>query len=274
MRQYAAWVIKRRFTHAAENSDASVRAHHARSELVEIRRFLDVVRGAKFTLQDAPQRLYDQYAADRGRSARDLVTFVRWARSQHLTRLRGSYGDGPLRGPAISEDQRWAWVRMLMTDEGISLNARVAGLLAFVFGVPMSRIVALRRDAVKVDGDRVLITFGADAIEVPDTLARLTRRLLATPSRSPIGEDVWLFRGVAPGAHLSRRAVSAALQPAGISLQQGRLMAIMTLSRDVQAAIVADLVGVRPATAARWSAHAGGDWATYPRLRLMDRDEL
>ena len=131
----------------------------------------------------------------------------------------------------------------------------------------MTRIVTLRRSAVIIERDNVAVAFGADPVVLPARLAELVRRVINTPPRSPVVEDKWVFRGLRPGAHLANVSVSAALRPAGISVQQGRLVALMTLSRDLQPAVVADLVGVTAVTAARWSTHAGGDWAAYPQLR-------
>lgn len=265
--QYAAWVVKPRFARAAENTNPFQRGAHARVELVEIRRFLRSLADAGVSLTDAPQRLYDEYAATRGKPARELIRFVNWARAGGLTRLRGQYTDEALRGPTVSDDQRWEWVRTLLTAEDIVLNSRVAGLLATVFGISMSRVVTLRRSAVTVDGDQVSVTFGSEPLTLPTSLAGLMRRLLQVPPQSPVSDDVWVFRGKRPGAHLSDRSVASVLTPLGIGIGQGRMVAIMTLSRDIQPPIVADLVGVAVETAARWSAHAGGDWAPYPQLR-------
>lgn len=265
--QYAAWVIKPRFARAAENTNPFQRGAHARVELVEIRRFLAFLNDAGVSLTDAPQRLYDEYAATRGKPARELIRFINWARAGQLTRLRGRYHDEPLRGPTVSDDQRWEWVRTLLTAEDIGLNSRVAGLLAMVFGISMSRVVTLRRSAVTITSDQVDISFGSEPLVLPVSLAGLMRRLLEVPPQSPVSEDVWVFRGKRPGAHLSDRSVTAVLGPRGIGIGQGRMVAIMTLSRDMQPPIVADLVGVAVETAARWSAHAGGDWALYPQLR-------
>lgn len=267
VQRYASWVIKRRFSDAAENTDPMQRAQRARHELTEIRDFLDAIRQAGFTLENVPQRLHDEYVDRRGDPAQQLVRFLRWARTQHLTRLRSNYHPQVKRGPTISDDQRWEWVRTLLTREDISLGPRVVGLLTILFGVPVTRIVTLRRSAVIIERDNVAVAFGADPVVLPARLAELVRRVINTPPRSPVVEDKWVFRGLRPGAHLANVSVSAALRPAGISVQQGRLVALMTLSRDLQPAVVADLVGVTAVTAARWSTHAGGDWAAYPQLR-------
>ncbi len=267
VQQYASWVVKRRFAVAGENTDPLQRSQRARHELLEIRSFLAVLRAAGYELEDTPQRLYDEYCAGRGDPAEQLVRFLRWARTQHLTRLRSDYRVQVKRGPTVSDDQRWEWVRTLLIREDISLGPRVVGLLTLLFGVPVTRIVTLRRTAVTVDEEQVTVAFGPDPVQLPPRLAELLRRVIETPSRSPVAEDRWVFRGLRPGAHLANGSVSAALRPAGISVQQGRLVALMNLSRDLQPAVVADLIGVTAVTAARWSTHAGGDWSVYPMLR-------
>mgnify|MGYP001585381802 CR=1 FL=1 len=270
VQQYASWVVKRRFTVAADNTDPLQRSQRARHELTEVRSFLTVIRDAGYGLEDVPQRLYDEYCAGRGDPAEQLVRFLRWARAQHLTRLRSDYRPQVKRGPSVSDDQRWEWVRTLLTREDISLGPRVIGLLTLLFGVPVTRIVTLRRSAVTIHEDKVAVAFGPDPVHLPPRLADLLRRVIDTPPRSPVTDDRWVFRGLRPGAHLANASVSAALRPAGISVQQGRLVALMTLSRDLQPAVVADLIGVTAVTAARWSTHAGGDWADYPQLRDLE----
>ena len=267
VQQYASWVVKRRFAESVESTDPMQRVLRARHELIEIRKFLAAIRDAGFTLGNIPQRMHDEYVVRRGDPAYQLVRFLRWARTQHLTRLRSDYRPQLQRGPSISDDQRWEWVRILLTREDISLGPRVVGLLTLLFGVPVTRIVTLRRSAVTVDGERVTVAFGADPVQLPPRLADLLRRVLNVPPRSPVAEDKWVFRGLRPGAHLANVSVLAALRLAGISVQQGRLVALMNLSRDLQPAVVADLIGVTADTAARWSTHAGGDWADYPQLR-------
>ncbi|WP_409048747.1 hypothetical protein AB2L57_17960 (plasmid) [Microbacterium sp. HA-8] len=267
VQQYASWVVKRRFAVAAENTDPLNRSQRARHELIEIRSFLAVIRDAGYGLEDAPQRLYDEYCAGRGDPAEQLVRFLRWARTQHLTRLKSDYRTQVKRGPTVSDDQRWEWVRTLLTREDISLGPRVVGLLTLLFGVPVTRIVTLRRTAVTLDEKKITVAFGPDPVQLPPLLAELLRRVIETPPRSPLVDDKWVFRGLRPGAHLANGSVSAALRPAGISVQQGRLVALTNLSRDLQPAVVADLIGVTAVTAARWSTHAGGDWGIYPMLR-------
>lgn len=267
VQRYASWVIKPRFSDAPENTDPMQRAQRARRELIEIRDFLSAIRDAGFTLENVPQRLHDEYVDRRGDPAHQLVRFLRWARTQHLTWLRSDYRQQVKSGPTISDDQRWEWVRTLLVREDISLGPRVIGLLTLLFGVPVTRTVALRRSAVTIDQGHVAITFGSDPVVLPARLGGLVRRVINTPPRSPVVDDKWVFRGLRPGAHLANVSVSAALRPIGISVQQGRLVALMNLSRDLQPAVVADLVGVTAVTAARWCTHAGGDWAAYPHLR-------
>lgn len=267
VQQYASWVVKRRFADATDCTDPVQRFQRARHELIEIRNFLAAIRNAGFVLEDAPQRLYDEYIAERGDPAHRLVRFLRWAGTQHLTRLRSEYRLQLQRGPTISDDQRWEWVRTLLTREDVSLGPRVVGLLSLLFGVPVTRIVSLRRSAVTIEKEKVTIAFGTDPILLPSRMADLLRCVIDTPPRSPVTSDNWVFRGLRPGAHLANVSVAAALRRAGISIQQGRLVALMNLSRDLQPAVVADLIGVTAVTAARWSTHAGGDWAAYPELR-------
>ena len=73
----------------------------------------------------------------------------------------------------------------------------------------------------------------------------------------------WLFPGGFAGRHLDPETLANRLRQLGISAAKLRTDVLLDLAADIPPAILADLIGLYPATAARWTHAAGGDWAHY-----------
>ena len=81
-----------------------------------------------------------------------------------------------------------------------------------------------------------------------------------TPSR-------WLFPGGLPGQHIHPSTLARRLRKLNISAAHLRTASIMDLAAEIPPAVLADLIGIYPTTAARWTHAAGGDWAFYVAAR-------
>ena len=75
---------------------------------------------------------------------------------------------------------------------------------------------------------------------------------------------------MAAGDSYSRYLTRAPLAKCGIHLAGARAVALMTLSPDVPAPVLADLLGISIEAATRWGKLSGHDWVDYPRLRHTD----
>lgn len=86
----------------------------------------------------------------------------------------------------------------------------------------------------------------------------------------------WLFPGGFAGQHVAPETLAHRLRQLGISPIKLRTDVLLGLAADVPPSILADLIGLYLATAARWTHAAGGDWTHYaavraaPRLRELD----
>ncbi|MGH9155703.1 MAG: hypothetical protein ACRD1K_07730 [Acidimicrobiales bacterium] len=67
-------------------------------------------------------------------------------------------------------------------------------------------------------------------------------------------------------SHLGER-----LRRLAIPNMAGRRAALMHLGASLPAAVLADLLGIAPSTAARWVSAAGGDWDSYAAELIKDR---
>ena len=88
-----------------------------------------------------------------------------------------------------------------------------------------------------------------------------------SPSTDATAASRWLFPGGFAGCHLDPETLANRLRQLGISSAKLRTDVLLDLAADIPPAIVADLIGLYPTTAARWTHAAGGDWAGYVAQR-------
>lgn len=273
LHRYAAWVVNRKFPMDPRlaASDQSLRLTRSRTHLTHIMDLLNAIDTLGFDLDTFPQRAFDEWVAVRGERGHEVTRFVRWARTQRITRLNSVHKPRIIGTVTITDDVRWDWMKRLLSSEEIRLNWRLGGLLAILYGVLVTRVVALPLSAVDISGAQVRLSLGREPIILPDALGDLVRRQIADGlSRDP--ERRWLFPGIRPGQHLSARALKSPLAKRGIHLGQGRIVALMTLSQEIAPSVLTDLLGISIEAAMRWSRLAGRDWNDYPRLRMLDVD--
>jgi hypothetical protein len=268
--KYAAWIVNPRFADVAHlgTTDESLRHRQSKAHLIAVCEMLDTLNGLGLDLGTVPQRTFDDYVATRGRAGKQLTPFIRWARTQGLTRLRSEYLKSSLGTSSATEDDRWAWAKDLLTSEDIGLEVRVGGLLAIIYGAALTRVVSLQRDAVTLEGDTTYLSLGTEPIKLPAALGALLRRLLDTGNTSDRESNIWIFKGRRAGRHLTSATIREPLARRCISLRAARNVALMNLARDLPPSVLAELLGISIYAAERWSAHSGHDWTDYPRIRF------
>ena len=116
-------------------------------------------------------------------------------------------------------------------------------------------------------GQQTLIQLGRHHVPVPGSLATAITQLI-TDGRSHRGvgspqQTTWLFPGHLPGRPITPDTLGGRLRALGIYAQTGRRAALLDLAAQLPAAVLADLLGLHPNTAARWMHQAGGDWTRY-----------
>lgn len=270
LKQYAAWIVNPRFADVAHLStkDESLRHRGSKAHLIAVAELLGTLDDLDLDLGTLPQRTFDDYVATRGRAGKQLTPFIRWAHTQGLTRLRSEYQKSVVGTSGTSDDERWAWAKDLLTTEDIGLCVRVGGLLSLIYGTALTRVVSLRRDAVKLDGDSTYLSLGTEPIKLPEAFGSLVRRLLDAEPALLHDDNIWLFKGRRAGRHLTTATIRGPLARRGINLRAARNVALMNLARDLPPSVLAELLGISIYAAERWSTHSGHDWTDYPRVRI------
>lgn len=269
---FATWHVLRRRRRRAQRTPSN-NTSSGRRVIARAIQFLEFLRTHDRDLASCTQADLELWLS--GPPARRHVhDFVKWAHRHGLC--------GPLTVPAtkqgtparqVSSGHVEQLVSRLLADGDLALTDRVAGLFIACYGQTPGRLVRLTTDHITIDSDHATARFGNDDVELPPAIATVVAEFLATRSgRSAIkpGEQRWLFPGGLPGRPLHHEALAHRLRRAGIDPRAVRTTSLLDLATEVPATILADLVGLFPGTATRWTQAAGGAWATYAAAKARD----
>lgn len=268
LKRYALWHLLRRLRSRARDQvthgQGVVLKAHVRAAIS----LLDWLQARGRTLGGAAQGDLDALlAGDGATKRRDLGHFVRWAAAERLCGLElpAVRWTGP--SSSIDAERRWEQARWLLSDECLDRSDRVAALLVLLYAQRASAISRLRIDHVEVAGDAVALRLGKCPIVLPEPLAGIVIALVATRRGHAVlgtsGTSPWLFPGGQPGRPISASRLTERLRSIGVRAGPARTEALMQLSRELPAAVIAKMLGVHIAVAVQWQQIASGDWTTY-----------
>jgi len=278
IRAYAQWDVLRRARHRASQRPFTYDAgRRARTMIRVALELLIWLRNRDQALSDLRQQdIEDWLSAHPGRRSYLINGFLKWANNRGLAR-EITVATPPRDNPAnfLDADKRWHELHRCLTDDGLSLPARAAGALLFLYGLQPSRLVALKAEGIQQRGTDAYLKIGNGRLPLPPALATLVTELLdQRRSRSLIGRasqnHTWLFHGATPGRPLSVSALRRHLDEAGIHTRAAHNSALIELATDLPAPVVAETLGIHIETAVRWSKYAKRDWADYLAARARD----
>ncbi len=244
----------------------------ARTTILATIRFLIWVDQRQLTLATLCQADIDQYLVGHPGSGYAARPFLLWAERDGLTQpVAIPIPRRPSPDFAISDDQRWSQVHTLLHDESIRLYARIAGLFILLYGQPLSRIVRMHSEQVTITGATVNVTFDTFHIELPEPLDQLVTRHLTRRGQASYAAHPgpWLFPGGLPGKHLVTENIRGELVRHGIHPSAARNAAMFALAGAIPTPILADILGLSPATAVRWATLANRNWGQYTAQRRL-----
>ncbi|MET9317870.1 hypothetical protein ABZX12_39115 [Kribbella sp. NPDC003505] len=212
-----------------------------------------------------------------GPTTRGLVeTLLYWAMNQRLVHgiavPRRADDDA---AATLGDPQRMNAIRRILTDDRLALNIRISAGMVLLFGQPVHRLVAMRIEDTDTTGTVVRVRLGDDALEVPEPFGDLLRaHLAARPNLQTAAhrDCPWVFPGFRPGQHLSPQHVRAALREIGAPALASRTATWRQLVKDAPPAVLAEALGVSPATAMRHATLAGADFLAYAATRTANRE--
>ncbi|MFE4631222.1 hypothetical protein [Streptomyces mirabilis] len=123
------------------------------------------------------------------------------------------------------------------------------------------------------DPEATYLTLDRHPVLLPPTLASLLDEQIAQlhdPLPSP-GRRHLLLPGAVPGRPRNPAGLADQMRHHGLPVRAARNTALMEAITDLPPIVVADLFGISPATAHRWSQLAGNSWAPYLAARQRSR---
>lgn len=269
LRPFAEWTLMRRARRRDREGKFTVgSASFLRQRVHTALRFLVWLDQHGWSLAALRQKDVDLYLAAGPTTRYQVRDFIHWAVRHREApnvvvpvrhQLRPSNG--------YDEPRRLELIALLIHDESIPLEIRVAGCAVLIYGQHLSRIVTWTVERVGHDQRNGAVTLRFDRVPVtlPEPVGALVLRLVderAGQARAGRTGD-WLFPGGHPGRHIGPGHMQTRLADYGIELRAGRNAAVAELATDIPAPVLAELLGMHDITAVAWTKSMQRDWATF-----------
>ena len=267
--QFATWHHLRRLRQASvPGQDSAAAVRYAKQEVTETIKFLSWLLDTHHrTLATCLQPDVDEWLMSGPATRLKIRNLLAWAKrarlnsSVHITHRQAP----PVR--SLTQEQRLAWLRELLTGESETLSYRVAGTLLLLFAQPLTRIAALPTSAIAALDGEVQISLGREPIPVPQPFAdMLMNHTGSRPNLRAAGglaTSPWLFPGVQAGRHVAPQAIAERLERLGIDLLGARNTTLQSLVGAAPPPVVAELLGYSYATTQLHAEIAAQPWGRY-----------
>lgn len=124
-------------------------------------------------------------------------------------------------------------------------STRIAALVILIYGIHVRRISELTLDDVEATAEQTTIRIGHLPAPIPEALLPYFHQHLADRgNRQTMNHRTqWLFPGTRAGHHISEQALMQRLRGLGIDIQAARNAARHDLTKEIDPASLADLLG-------------------------------
>lgn len=192
--------------------------------------------------------------------------FLRWAmHNRLLTRVTIPHQHTSNPSP-VSQQQRLAVIRRLLTDDDLPLLTRIAAMLMLLDAQPLTRILRLTLDDIVQWEAEVTIRLGDPPTPVPEPFAELLvrhveQRLNRTTATNR--DAHWLFPVRRGGQPMTPDALERRLRQHNLPALTGRTAALRQLVLQAPAPVVAGMLGYTHDHTARLVNEVGGTRTRY-----------
>jgi hypothetical protein len=267
--QFVTWHHLRRLrseSKPGQSSDGAKRS--AKQEITETIKFLTWLEETYGrTIDNCVQRDVDEYLASGPTTRHSIRTFFIWAKKSKINVAVQIGFRQAKTTPTITQEQRLAWIKELLTGDSESLPYRVAGVLLLLYAQPLTKIAGLQTTAIAQADGETRIALGREPIPVPEPFAsQLNYHVHNRPNLRTAGGAMgtpWLFPSSRPGRHIDPQAIMHRLRWLGVNLLGSRNTALQELVSEIPAPLVAEMLGYSDQVTQRHAAEAGNAWARY-----------
>jgi hypothetical protein len=178
--QFATWHHLRRLRRNSTPDQASDGPRRvAQQQITETIKFLTWLHHTHHrTAATCQQQDVDEWLATGPTTRHKIRAFLGWAKKSKINtavRLDNEQA-GAVR--LLTQDQRLARIKELLTRDTQSLPHRVAGTLVLLYAQPMVKIAALKTTAIDITPHETLISLGTEPIPVPEPFASMLKEHL------------------------------------------------------------------------------------------------
>ncbi len=267
LERFATWHVLRQLRKTAEKEpNNSGRANSARHLMRISEQFLNHLTGHGRTLETCRQADIDRwFATDLGRRGHSRA-FLRWCITHHELRHLRLPAVAKNAGARLSQRQRLAYIRRVLTDHTIPAADRVLALLILLYAQPLVKIAQLTIDDVLQEDDQVLLRLGDPPIPVPLPFAEvlidyIDNRPNMLSASNPTSRH--LFPGRRAGQPMHTTSLRLRLRNLGLPSLDARTATIRQLLLEAPAAVIAGMLDYHAGTAETLAIQAGSTWTRY-----------
>ena len=264
--QFATWHHLRRLRRNSTPGQASDGPRRsAQQQITETIKFLTWLHHTHHrTAATCRQQDVDEWLATGPTTRHKIRAFFAWAKKSKINTAVRLENQQAKTSRLLTQDQRLAWIKELLTGDTESLPYRVAGTLVLLYAQPLVKIAALKTTAIDITPHETLISLGAEPIPVPEPFAGMLKDHLNNRPNLRTGGGMaatpWLFPGHRPGKHLDTQTMLSAL---GISVLGARNSALRNLVAEIPPPVVANLLGYSHNCTQYHAERAGHRWSRY-----------
>ncbi len=269
LEQFARWHHLRRIHgNRIRNMDNATRT--AKQEITEAGKFLIWLSENHHVTVDAlTQAHVDEYFSTGTTTRMAARNFLQWrAKTGIGKRYHLKYREAR-QTPLASSHERFTLIRTVLESEAVVLNNRIAALMLLLYALPVRRIAEMRTEQVEVTPTGISLHLGEHPAPVPEPLLPLFHEYLTSRAnqRTTNNQSPWLFPGTRAGHHITEQTLLNTLrQVFGIKILAIRNAALHDLTKELDAATLADLLGYSNKVMNIHAARSGVPMGSYPAI--------
>ena len=276
---YARWgVLRTARRRAARRGFTTYAADSSRERIRTAQRLIEHLEASGHQIGELTQAILDGWTAGNRERTKSISGFVTWLGKRGIVdgvtaqRIQRQW-------PSEISDEtehRQRITDLLDMSTDIELSIRVAGLLVLLYGPRLVQIKALTTADVGIDGKRTHLALAQHPIELPapvgELVSQLARQASDNPRAStPDGDAYHLFPGARPHESIHSTTLSVKLTAAGIPTRLSRNYAMVALTSDLPAAVVATQLGLSASATTMWAKFGQQDQSEYLLARQQAR---
>lgn len=256
---FSSWTVRPKLVRsAARGPIGDSHYQNARAQISGAVRFLAWLDERNVTLANLDQSLVDEFRNTRPHQGW-LRSFLREVGKTNGVRYRLPSPPKQLRFPKVSDDRRVEVAQSVLVDNEVPHGVKTASLLVATLGVNILTSISLKRESIRFLGPGAgWISIHGRETALPPWLARLFWDQVHQTS----GE--WVFPGHIPGSHISAHSLRRYYAPYGMTLRDLQVAARFHLAMGMNPVMLANSIGLTPATLLTYRALSAGNWSDAP----------